>query len=126
MNSLINIKGFFTTALVFIALTSLGTPQTASAASGEMGIGVPEFGFYSSAATPPNGQTIIFSLAGATLNFPAGCSQLTLIPGSMGMDTYKLAAATLLTSKATGKKVRFYAHAPRDAGCGIDFIQLLD
>ncbi len=110
-----------------IALTLLlgGTFQTASAAQGEMGVGTPQFGIYSG-ATGLNVSVVVWALANASTNFPIECSNLTLSPATMGMDTYKLAIATMLTARATGKKVRFYAHTPRDSGCGVDYVELVD
>ncbi len=97
---------------------------TAQAATGEMGTGIPEFGIYSSVVVAPAGQVTIVSLASPTINFPAGCTSLTMTPASMGADAYKLAVATLLAAKVAGKPVRFYAHAARDAGCGVDYVQM--
>jgi len=97
--------------------------QGALAAQGEMGAGTPHFGMYSAATGT---QIRVWSLASATIAFPAGCSSLNLTPATMGLDTYKLAIATMLTAKATGKRVRFYAHAPRDGGCGVDYVELQD
>lgn len=56
--------------------------------------------------------------------FPAGCTSLMLHPVTMGLDAYKLAAAALLAAKVSGMRIRFYAHAPRDGGCGVDYVEL--
>jgi hypothetical protein len=42
----------------------------------------------------------------------------------MGMDAYKMAVATLTAARLSGAKVRFFAHAERDNGCGVDYVQL--
>jgi hypothetical protein len=93
----------------------------AVAAQGEMGTGIPQFGSYS-AATGTSG--IVWRLDDMTTPFPAGCVSITLSPATMGMAAYKIAVATMLAAKTSGRKVRFYAHAPRDAGCGVDYVEL--
>jgi hypothetical protein len=65
------------------------------------------------------------SLKEATLNFPSSCNYLILTASTMGLDSYKLAVSILTTAKLTGTAVRFYAHADRDGGCGVDYIQLI-
>lgn len=95
----------------------------ASAAYGEMGTGVPSFGVYGQ----PNGPYIaVWSLADQTRPMAAGCTTLYIMPATIGLDTYKMAFATLTAAKLSGKRVRLYAHADRDGGCGVDFIQLED
>lgn len=42
----------------------------------------------------------------------------------MGIDAYKLALGQLTTALAMRKRVRFYAHADRDGGCGVDYFEL--
>jgi len=111
-----NLKSAILTGL----LIGLGT-GSASAASGEMGTGTPQFGIYSEVL----GVHIrVWSLSNSTVNFPAGCSALVLTQGTLGADTYKAAIATLTAAKAAGMRVRFYAHAERDGGCGIDYFEL--
>ena len=95
----------------------------ASAASGEMGTGVPTFGVFSQAT----GATIaVWSLANPSTPLPAGCQTLYLTPATMGLDAYKMAFATLTAAKMSGRRVRFYAHAERDGGCGVDYVELGD
>ena len=101
----------------------MGWHQTSSAAMGEMGTGIPQFGSYSA---PVGVRTTVWSLDSATVSFPAGCTAIYLYASTMGMDSYKLAISTMLTARALGKAVRFYAHAPRDGGCGVDYVQLID
>ena len=94
----------------------------ALAAQYEMGTGVPSnIGLYSAAT----GVNAYVWLSDVTLALPAACGNLVLSPATMGMDAYKLAIATLLTAKASNKRVRFYAHAERDGGCGADYVPLL-
>ena len=95
--------------------------QHVSAASGEMGTGVPRFGIYSD---PAIAHIQVWALDDATVAFPAGCANLMLNPATMGLDAYKLAAAALIAAKVSGMRVRFYAHAPRDGGCGVDYVEL--
>jgi hypothetical protein len=95
----------------------------AYAASGEMGTGVPNFGVYSAATGM---RIVVFSISNPIRPFPAGCTNIVLTPGTMGLDSYKMAVATLTTAKATGMRVRFYAHDYRDNGCGVDYVQLED
>ena len=91
------------------------------AASGEMGSGIPQFGSYSSAT---GAQTVIWSLDNTTTSFPAPCTSISITPATMGMDTYKISIAYLLTAKASGRRVRLYAHAPRGSGCEADYVEL--
>jgi hypothetical protein len=125
MKATFMLKSFKTSlaTLAVVCATALYAPASHSA-QGEMGIGIPEFGSYSAAT----GASIrVWSLGGnSTVSFPQGCTSLLLTPGTMGMDAYKIAAATLLAAKVSGKRVRFFAHAPRDDGCGVDYVQLLD
>jgi hypothetical protein len=37
-----------------------------------------------------------------------------------------MAFATLTAAKMSGRRVRFYAHAERDGGCGVDYVELGD
>lgn len=94
----------------------------ANGAQGEMGRGIPQFGSYSSATGV---QTLVLRLDDATTPFPAGCTSITLAPATMGMDSYKIAVATMLAAKTSGRPVRFFAHAPRDTGCGVDYVEML-
>jgi tetrahydromethanopterin S-methyltransferase subunit C len=106
----------------FSVLPFLLPAVTATAAVGEMGTGIPNFGIYSVAI----GSAVrIWSLNEATVNFPAGCQFIVLTSQTMGVD-YKYAIAALLTAKTNGKRVRLYAHSERDGGCGIDYIELQD
>jgi hypothetical protein len=105
------------------AVLCVGLLQNASAAQGEMGTGTPHFGVYTESF---GGAAIVWSLANATLGFPAGCTYLYVSPASLGSGTFRIAIATMLTAKTTGKKVRFYSHAPRDGGCGVDYVELVD
>jgi hypothetical protein len=93
----------------------------AIAAQGEMGTGIPTFGTYSAAT---GAQTLVWTISESTAPFPAGCTSLTLSPATMGMDTYKIAVATLITAKTANRRVRFFAHAPRDGGCGVDYVEM--
>jgi len=108
--------------LSFIGAAVAVTANT-MAAQGEMGTGVPNFGMYSAATGT---STIVWSLGDATTPFPAGCARIVLHPQTMGMDAYKLAVGTLVAAKLSNKKVRFYAHASRDDGCGVDYVQIVD
>ncbi len=93
----------------------------ASAAQGEMGTGVPDFGLYTQAT---GSEVIVWSLSDATQGFPSGCTYIRLNPATMGLDNYKIAVAMLIASRSTGQRVRFYAHAPRDGGCGVDYTEM--
>ena len=94
-----------------------------SAANGEMGVGVPIFGQFGDAA---GGIVVVWGLGNAVIPFPAGCSSLIVTRTTMGVDSFKIAVATMLTAKVTSRNVRFYAHVDRDGGCGIDYLQLMD
>jgi hypothetical protein len=107
---------------VATALSLLGMTAPTFAASGEMGKGKPEFGVYGAVQGV---YTIVWSLRDATVNMPAGCGFLYLTAVTMGLDSYKIAVAILMTAKATNAAVRFYAHADRDGGCGVDYVQML-
>jgi hypothetical protein len=96
-------------------------PVHAFAAQGEMGVGVPQFGSYSSATGL---QIVVWRLDDATTPFPAGCTAISLTPTTMGMDSYKIAIATMLAARTSGRRVRFYSHAPRDTGCGVDYVEM--
>ncbi len=98
----------------------LSTSLTAQAAMSEMGTGIPHFGIYS-AATGANIR--IWSLANATINFPTGCTSILITRTTAG-DDYKIMLAVILTAKSLGKPVRFFAHAERDGGCGVDYVQM--
>jgi hypothetical protein len=107
-----------------LAACLIATVGNASAASGELGTGVPQFGSYSAATGM---HTRVWRLDDATLPFPAGCTSLQLTPTTMGTDSYKIAVATMLSAKLTNRKVRFYSHAPRDTdGCGVDYVELFN
>lgn len=95
--------------------------QPATAASGEMGTGVPRFGIY---GEPAGAHIQVWALDDSTIAFPAGCVSLVIHPVTMGLDAYKIAAAALMAAKVGGLRVRFYAHAPRDGGCGVDYVEL--
>jgi hypothetical protein len=98
----------------------LGASSTANAATGEMGNGMPNIGIYSSAT----GANIrIWFLANATVNFPTGCTSILISRTTVG-DDYKVMLSVILTAQALGKPVRFYAHAERDGGCGVDYVQM--
>lgn len=100
--------------------TFLSTP--APAASGEMGTGVPQFAVLGDVM---GAYAKVTALSNATVAFPAGCSTLFLTPATLGMDTYKIAIATMLSAAALDRKVRFYAHATRDGGCGVDYVEMV-
>lgn len=44
----------------------------------------------------------------------------------MGLDSYKIAAATLTAAKISGTRARFCAHGERDGGCGVDYVRIED
>jgi hypothetical protein len=97
--------------------------QPALAATGEMGTGIPRFGIYSQAVGP---AVLVWSLTNPTVPFPAGCSSLVLTPGTMGWDSYKIAIATMTAARLSGNRIRFYAHAERDGGCGVDYVEMMN
>ena len=114
--------------LPFLAAIIISTvaAQNSNAAMGEMGTGYPvQFGTYTGSA-PNTAKTRVWRLTRATINIPASCTGLWLSPETMGMDSYKIAVATLLTARVTQKLVRFYAHAERDGGCGADYIEMVE
>jgi hypothetical protein len=108
---------------VAVALLITGLFQNASAAQGEMGIGTPVFAVYGNVV---GNYVTVWSLTNATISFPTGCNSLQLYPATMGIDAYKAAIAMMLTAKATNAKIRFYAHLPRDGGCGVDYVQVME
>jgi len=112
----------FATRAVWLSLASACMCANVNAAQGEMGTGIPSgFSFYSAATGV---QTLVWGMTSPSIQFPSGCQSLTLTPATMGMDAYKIAVSTLLLARVTGRPVRFYAHASRDTGCGVDYIQL--
>lgn len=106
-------------AIALLACTVFG--PAVQAAQGEMGTGVPHFGLYSSATGT---QALVTSLADATVAFPAGCTSISLNPQTMGLDAYKIAVAVMTVAKVSNRRVRFYAHAVRDGGCGVDYVAM--
>jgi hypothetical protein len=108
---------------VLIAGAAALFAQVVFAASGEMGTGIPNFGLYSQATGL---QIRVWNLSSATMSFPVGCVAIILTPETMGMESYKMAFTLLTTAKLSGTRVRFYAHADRDGGCGVDYMQLAD
>jgi hypothetical protein len=112
------------TLRVLMAAAVLATATQANAALGEMGTGIPRFGVYSAVNTGQL-QTNVWQLENASLPMAAGCTSLTLTVGTMGLDAYKIATATLILARATGRSVRLFAHATRDSGCGVDYIELI-
>lgn len=105
--------------LAILPLLAAGQGMTAE---GDMRTGVPNFGIYSPVA---GSKTTVWSLDDATTPFPAGCTSLSLTPATMGLDTNKTSLAVMMFARASNRGVRFYAHAARDSGCGVDYIQLL-
>lgn len=105
-----------------MTLILLLTPASwCSAASAEMGNGTPQFGVYSAATGT---QILVWALSNATVSFPSGCTNLVLTPATMGMDSFKIAVATLTAARVSGLRVRFFAHGERDGGCGVDYVEL--
>lgn len=102
-------------------LLVLAAAGHASAANGEMGTGVPSFGLYGAAT---GDRAVVGSLSDASIPFPTGCDSLTLTPQTLGSAAYKAAIATLLAARLSNRPVRLYAHADRDGGCGVDYVQL--
>jgi hypothetical protein len=105
---------------LLLSILLFGKFHTASAASGEMGTGIPEWGTYSATGS----SAIVWLLHSATIGFPPGCTHIILSPATMGADAYKIAISTMLTARALGKPVRFFSHGERDGGCGVDYLQL--
>ncbi|KPF68949.1 hypothetical protein IP84_07030 [beta proteobacterium AAP99] len=109
-----------------LAATSALSVPAAQAAQGEMGTGVPHWGHYGGvSAGNQTGWITVWRLDSASIGFPTGCGRLIITPGTMGTEGFKLAAATLLLAASTGRVVRFYAHAERDDGCGVDYVELV-
>lgn len=98
----------------------LATPCLA--AQGEMGTGIPQFGLYSTATGQ---QAVVWQIQNATTPMPVGCTSLKLTPATMTMDSFKLAVAMMLSAQAANRKVRFFSHAERDGGCGVDYVELV-
>lgn len=106
--------------MLLLSAHLLATPSWA--AQGDMGTGIPQFGLHSIAT----GQyAIVWGLQNATIPFPVGCTSIRLTPATMSMDSFKLAVGVMLTAQATNRKVKFYAHADRDGGCGVDYVELV-
>jgi hypothetical protein len=103
----------------FVAFTIAFSP-CGLAAQGEMGRGVPSFAVYGEVT---GAHIRVWSVDNALVQFPAGCTALILTPATLGVDTYRAAIAILTAAKLTNTRVRFYAHAERDGGCGVDYIQ---
>jgi hypothetical protein len=95
------------------------------AATGEMGKGVvSSFGLYGQNLYGVNPVVIVWGLTSPSIPFPAGCNSLFLTATTMGMDAFKTAVGILTAAQLAGKPVRFWAHAERDGGCGVDYVQL--
>lgn len=99
-------------SMVFISIN-------ASSATGEMGTGIPSFGVYVG-----YNFTRVGALTNATVNFPAGCTELTVSVTTLTMDGYKIALSQMTAARISGRKIRFYAHAVRDGGCGVDYVEI--
>ena len=110
-------NGRIRTVFAATIMTSFG----AFAATGEMGTGIPNYGVYANL-----NQAVVGSLINATINMPTGCTQLILSAATLTMDGYKIALSQITAASLTRKRVRFYAHAVRDGGCGIDYVQIVD
>jgi hypothetical protein len=111
-------------ALVFVWLM-LNQVSSTHAATGEMGTGIPVFGVYTNAVTGNGGWITIWGLQNPTVSIPQGCSALYITTNTLGASSYKDALAVLLTATSLNKPVRFYAHAERDSGCGVDYLQII-
>jgi hypothetical protein len=103
---------------------AFGAIAEAGAAQGEMGMGIPRFGNYANDPGQPP-YSIVWQLENASTPFPAGCTYLNVTSATMGLDAYKIAIATMTVARVSGRSVRFYAHAPRDGGCGVDYVELM-
>jgi hypothetical protein len=103
-----------------LTIVAAGT-STVTYAAGEMGTGLPQFGTYAGSL---GGYTAVWSLGSASIPMKAGCTTLYLMPATFGTEGYKIAMATLLTAKASGRRVRFYSHS--ESGCEVDYVELLD
>jgi hypothetical protein len=108
--------------LVWFMLNQVSSVQ---AATGELGTGIPVFGVFTNALNGTGGWITIWLLKNPTINFPQGCSTLYIMPGTQGASSYKDALAILLTAVSLNKPVRFYSHAERDGGCGVDYLQIV-
>jgi hypothetical protein len=92
-----------------------------------MGTGYPlVFGTYGPNIPGSANTTVVWTLQNASIGFPPGCPNIRLSQVTLGADGYNRALATLLTARVSGRAVRFFAHAERDGGCGIDYIQMND
>jgi hypothetical protein len=110
-------------AVGLVALQSLSM-SSVQAAAGEMGRGIPSsFATYSTLVSN-NNLVIVWQLTSPTIAFPAGCTALYLSSSTMGIENFKAAIAILTAANIAGRAVRFYAHAERDGGCGVDYVQL--
>jgi hypothetical protein len=110
-------------AYVAIQVTIVNPVQ---AAIGDMGTGIPSrFGLYgqinNSGGTP---YLIVWQLSSATTGFPAGCPVLYMFSSTMGIEGFKAAYSLIVSANLAGRPLRFFAHAERDGGCGIDYVQL--
>jgi hypothetical protein len=108
------------TVAPFALLFGLSVAQGANAASGEMGTAIPKFALYSA---PVGNYLRIYGGTNVAIAFPAGCSAIVLTPTTMGLDSYRIAVSMVMAANLSGRRIRFYAHAPRDAGCGVDFVE---
>lgn len=88
-----------------------------------MGTGVPDFGLYTD-PTPIGSQIRVWRINNATQPFPAGCTSIVLSPTTMGVNSWKMAMATLLAARTSSRPVRFFSHAERDGGCGVDYVEM--
>ena len=95
------------------------TSMNLSAATGEMGTGTPQFGMYLNA-----NYSNVWSLTNTTTSFPTGCASLVVSAGTLGLDGYKLAVSQMTAARISGRKIKFYAHAARDGGCGVDYMEI--
>jgi hypothetical protein len=97
-------------------------PVSVSAAMYEMGTGIPgQAGIYSQVTGLAHFR--IWALTSPTIAFPAGCTSLILSRATL-VDDYKIFVSVILTAQSLGRSVRFYAHAERDGGCGVDYVQM--
>ena len=97
--------------------------HTADAAQGEMGTGTPQYSIYGDVV---GSYVRIASLANPTTTFPGDCSTIFLTSNTMGTEMFRAAIATIIAARVSGMRVRFYAHAPRDGGCGVDYVELVN
>lgn len=104
---------------VIVTLWACALPQ-ADAATGEMGTGIVSgVRFYSS----PVGSAFYVDFSSTTTPVPSGCSA-KITRATVGADDYKTMFSMALTAKVTGRPLRLYAHAVRDGGCGVDYMQM--